>query len=173
MNSYLFFYFTTYSYICYMFELKGKIEFDPVNVTKKHNKQSSWKKSAMVKFDCDIYDYYSWFLERRFNLFLNKPLRGTHVTAINDIVNNDIYLQAREIFNGREVTIQYDPTIIRSNEKGHWWLKAYSDDIKNIRTSMGLTPDPYFGLHITIGLATHLQLEHSLYITEQCKKFNL
>ena len=155
-----------------MLELIGKIEFDPVNVTKKHNKQASWKKTAMVKFDCDIWEYYSWFLKKRFNLFLNKPLRGTHLTFINDIVDDEIYLQARELFDGKEITVKYDPAFIRSNKKGHWWLRAESLDAQNIRTVMGLG-DPYFGYHITVGLATHLQLEHSKYITEQCIRFNL
>jgi hypothetical protein len=156
-----------------MFEIKGIIEFDPVNVTKKHNAQSSWKKTAMVKFDDDTFAYYSWFLEKRFNLKLNKPLRGTHVTIINDKCDDEIYAQARQMFHGKEITLQYDPTLIRSNDKGHWWLKVYCEDARNIRSVMGLTPDPYFGLHLTIGLATHLQLEHSKYITEQCIRFNL
>jgi hypothetical protein len=155
-----------------MFEIKGKILFDPINVTKKHNAQSSWKKVAMVEFKDDIWAYYSWFLEKRFNLKLNKPLRGTHFTIINDIVDDEIYLQAKELFHGKEITIQYDPTLIRSNKNGHWWLKAYSDDAQNIRNVMGLG-SPYFGFHITIGLATHLQLEQSKYITDQCIRFNL
>jgi len=155
-----------------MFEIKGKILFDPINVTKKHNAQSTWKKVAIVKFDCDLYDYYSWFLKKRFNLFLNKPLRGTHLTFINDIVRDEVYLEAKELFDGKEITIKYDPTIVRSNKKGHWWLKAESDDCQNIRGVLGLG-DPYFGYHITIGLATHLQLEHSKYITDQCIKFGI
>jgi hypothetical protein len=155
-----------------MFQIRGKIVFDPINVTKKHNSQSTWKKVAIVKFDCDIYSYYSWFLQKRFNLNLNKPLRGTHLTFINDIVDDDIYLQARDMFDGKEIVVEYDPTIIRSNKVGHWWLRAQSDDAQNIRNVMGLG-NPYFGYHITIGLATHLQLEHSKYITEQCIKFNL
>jgi hypothetical protein len=155
-----------------MFEMKGILVFDPINVTKKHNAQSAWKKVAIVKFDCDTYSYYSWFLRKRFNLFLNKPLRGTHLTFINDIVDDDIYLKAKEMFDGKEVTVKYDPTIVRSNKSGHWWLKAESLDCANIRSVMGLG-DPYFGYHITIGLATHLQLDHSKYITEQCIKFNI
>ena len=159
-----------------MLELIGKIEFDPVNVTKKHNKQASWKKTAMVKFDCDIWEYYSWFLKKRFNLYLNKPLRGTHLTIINDKFDPEteyLYDQGRQLFHGKEIRIQYDPTLIRANDKGHWWINADSDDAKNIRSVMGLTPDPYFGFHITIGLATHLQLEHSKYILDQCIRFNL
>ena len=159
-----------------MLELIGKIEFDPVNVTKKHNKQASWKKTAMVKFDCDIWEYYSWLLKKRFNLYLNKPLRGTHLTIINDKFDPEteyLYDQGRQLFHGKEIRIQYDPTLIRANDKGHWWINAQSDDAKNIRSVMGLTPDPYFGFHITIGLATHLQLEHSKYILKQCLKYNL
>jgi hypothetical protein len=158
-----------------MLELIGKIEFDPVNVTKKHNKQASWKKTAMVKFDCDIWEYYSWFLKKRFNLYLNKPLRGTHLTIINDKFDPEteyLYDQGRQLFHGKEIRIQYDPTLIRANDKGHWWINAQSDDAKNIRSVMGLTPDPYFGFHITIGLATHLQLDHSKYILKQCIRFN-
>lgn len=152
--------------------MKGILVFDPINVTKKHNAQSAWKKVAIVKFDCDLYAYYSWFLQKRFNLFLNKPLRGTHLTFINDIVDDDIYLKAKEMFDGKEVIVKYDPEIVRSNNKGHWWLKSESLDCQNIRTVMGLG-DPYFGYHITIGLATHLQLEHSKYILDQCIRFNL
>lgn len=155
-----------------MFEIKGKIIFDPINKTKKHHSQSSWKKAVMVEFNDDTWAYYSWFLEKRFNLKLNKPLRGTHFTIINDIVDDEIYLQSKELFHGKEIRIQYDPTLVRSNKKGHWWLKAYSDDAQNIRNVMGLG-DPYFGFHITIGLATHLQLEHSIYITDQCIRFSL
>ena len=77
------------------------------------------------------------------------------------------------MFDGTEITIQYDPTNIRSNDKGHWWLKAYSDDAKNIRRVMGLDEYPFFGFHITMGLATHLQLEHSRYITKQCLRYNI
>ena len=158
-----------------MFTIKGILEFDPINVTKKHDNQSSWKKVAMVRSEDvdDTWAYYSWFLKKRFNLNLNKPLRGTHMTIINDIVDDNLYEMGRQLFHGKEITIQYDPSDIRSNKKGHWWLKSYSDDAHNIRTVVGLDPKPYFGLHITIGLATHLQLEHSKYITEQCIKFNL
>jgi hypothetical protein len=147
-----------------MFDIKGKIIFDPINVTKKHHSQSEWKKTAIVKFDCELYAYYSWFIEKRYSIKLNKPLRGTHVTLLNEIIDDNIYLDAKKIFHEKEVTITYDPTYIRTNEKGHWWIKVYSSDIENIRTSIGLGPNPFYGLHLTIGNATHLNLEQSLYI---------
>lgn len=157
-----------------MFEIKGILEFDPVNMTKKHLAQSSWKRTAMARFDCDLYAYYSWFIEKRFNLKLNKPLRGTHLTIINDKFDTDeSYKNARELFHGKEISVQFDPALIRSNLKGHWWINADSQDARNIRKIIGLDPNPYFRYHITIGLATHLQLEHSKYITEQCLRFSI
>ena len=156
-----------------MFKIKGKIVFDPTNYTKKHNKQSSWKKTVIVIFNDDLADYYSWFIKTRFNLNLNKPLRGSHFTIINDgDIDETLYNQCKELFDGKEITVEYDPTLIRANEKGHWWLKAYCQDAINIRNIMNLG-DPYFGYHITIGRAAHLELEHSEYIRKQCIKFNL
>jgi hypothetical protein len=146
-----------------MFELRGKIKFDPINFTRKHNKQSSWKKVAMIQLDDDIYAYYSWFIEKRFGIKLNKPIRGTHFTIINDIIDNDVYLQAKDIFDGKDITFFIDPTNIKANSTGHWWIKVYSDDAQNIRNAMGLG-EAYFGFHLTIGLATHENLEQSEYI---------
>ena len=92
-----------------MFTIKGILEFDPINVTKKHDNQSSWKKVAIVRFenDDDTWSYYAWFLKKRFNLNLNKPLRGTHLTIINDIVDDNLYEMGRQLFQGKEITIRY------------------------------------------------------------------
>ena len=66
--------------------LVGKIEFEPENITKKHNTQSPWKRIAMVTIDGDVTEYYSWFIEKRYNLKLNKPLRRAHISFINDSI---------------------------------------------------------------------------------------
>ncbi len=143
-----------------MFEIKGKIVFDPINKTKKHYSQSSWKKVAMIEFSDDMWSYYAWFLEKEHNVKLNKPLRGSHFTIVNDIVSDDLYLEVREFFNGKEITMFIDPTNIRANKGGHWWIKVYSDDSQNIRNVMDLGVS-YFGFHLTMGLATHDELEKS------------
>lgn len=172
-----------------MFEIKGILEFDPINVSRKHAKQAAWKKVAMVRFDNDdeTYKYYKWLLEQRFGLRipdtepfvwkgrLNDPVRGTHITAINEIVDDDIYEQARTIFHGKEVNITYDPTLIRCNRKDDrmWWhIKVYSDDIMNIRSVMGLGA-PYHSLHMTIGLVNPKFIEHSQWVVDMCEKNKL
>lgn len=146
-----------------MYKIKGKIIFDPINVTRKHKKQSSWKKVVIIKFDGDIDQYYSWYIHKIYGIRLNKPLRGSHVTIINDIVDDEIYLQAKEIFDGKEISVEYDPEQVRTNDK-HWWINVKSEDSENIRVAMGLNPYPYFGFHLTLGLASGSQLEQSKYI---------
>lgn len=154
-----------------LLKFRGILEFSPEDKTRKHKAQSSWKRVAIIKTDCDLDRYYAWFLKKRFNLELNKNLRKSHVTFINDKLDKFIFNDASKIFNGKEIDffIELEP---RSNGE-HWWLRVYCPDAENIRESMGLTRDPYFGLHLTLGHANDKFLAHSEYILNQCKIFNL
>ena len=156
-----------------MLEIKTKIEFDPSHLTSKHEKQSSWKRNAICLIEGDIDKYYSWFLKKRFNLELNRPIRKAHITIISDRVEDHArYEQAKQIFDGKEVAFTYDPEEVRSNGV-HWWLKVYSDEVYAMRDVAGLTPRPYFGLHLTLGYANEKNDYHSRYILQQIIKFGL
>ena len=152
-------------------KVKGKIEFEPPNLTKKHKKQASWKRVAMIRMDCDIHLYYGWFLKRRFNLRLNPPYRGAHVTFISEIVDTQVFEEAKKVFHGKDITLflEIEP---RGNGE-HWWLRAFSPEAEDIRESMGLARQPFFTFHLTIGIVNEKYLEHSKYIIDQCKFFNL
>lgn len=154
-----------------LFKVKGILDFTPQDVTKKHISQSAWKRVAVIKTNCDTADYYAWLLRTRFNLKLNPPLRGTHVTFISDRVDMNLFDEAAKIFNGKEVTFYYQ-NVLRSNG-AHWWLRAWSPETEDIRESMGLPRDPFFGLHLTIGLANEKNIEHSNYILDCCKRYEL
>lgn len=154
------------------FTIEGNLLFDPINISKKHHSQSSWKKVAMVVFKGDIHAYYAWFLEKRFSLVLNPPVRGAHVTIISDKIDNDTYEQAFKLFDGKTISFDYEPAEIRTNGK-HWWLKVYSTDSQNIRRALGLTPDPYMALHLTLGYANSKNEEHSEYIAECIKRHGI
>ncbi len=156
-----------------MLEIKTKILFDPIDRTKKHKDQSSWKKTVICVTGCDIDLYYAWFLKTRFNLVLNKPLRGAHITIVNDRVKDiELYNEAKKFLNGKELTFKYDPNEIRSNGE-EWWIKIYSDDVENIRTSMGLPAKCFYNLHLTIGSANEKNLYHSKYILDTIIRHNL
>jgi len=154
-----------------LIKIKGILDFYLKDVSKKHISQSSWKKTAIIKTNCDLDKYYAWFLKKRFNLELNLNLRGSHITIINDIVDNDIYQQASKIFNGREIDFYIE---IEPRSSGlHWWLRSYSTDAESIRESIGLDRIPYHPFHLTIGHANTKYLDHSEYILRQCVKFDL
>lgn len=158
----------------YEFELLGRIVFDIEDVTKKHMKQSSWKRIAMVVVDnIDFCKYYCWFIKKRYNLELQIPLRGLHFTIINDKVSEVInYDLVKKLYDGKIISLQYgvDPKC----DDYHWWLPVQSKDAEEIRKLAGLSPKPYWGFHITIGRADgDLRLEHSTYIHRMIKNFGV
>lgn len=160
------------AYHDYKFKLQGIIEFDPVEVTKKQEKQSSWKKVALVMIDCpDFWKYYSWFVKKRYNLELVTPIRGAHFTVINDRVSDlKQYEYCKSIYNGSIVNFEY--AIDLRTDDVSWWVGVKSEDAEKIRTTCGLPPKPFWGFHITIGRADgDLRLQHSKYIHSLIKTY--
>ena len=163
-----------------MILLKGKIEFDPVDRTKKHKDQASWKKVAMVVFEGDICEYYAWFIKKRYSLSLNKPLRGAHITFINDSLrdmgqNIEKWDEVKAKYSGKEieVVISIDPRTDSDepNSTGHWWLNIPEEcrhELQSIREELGLGR-PYYGLHLSIGHANERNKDHSAYIHRSIK----
>lgn len=169
------------NYITY----KGIIHFDPVDKTKKHKFQSNWKRMALVMIDGELSEYYAWFLKKRYNLILNKPLRGAHVSFVNDSVNDMmkglncseeeaelIWEQVKKKWDGVEIEICLDLDITGSENKNakdygkHWWLRIPQEKrekLHDIRKELGLGR-PFFGLHMSIGYANERNIEHSTYI---------
>lgn len=168
----------------HLFDLKTKIIFDPPHLTNKHHTQT-WKKTVMCEVvdQCEIDKYYAWFIKTRFNLTLNANLRHPHITIINDKkseMDMNVYEELKSVLNGKEMTFKYNPANIRSNAK-HWWIRMEDSlDVQNIRRMLGLKPDersglynPYFGLHLTLGLVNEKNIDHSTYILETIKRYNL
>ena len=139
----------------------------------------------MVFFDGDITEYYAWFINKRYNLVLNKPLRGAHISFINDSfkdmsLNGQRTIEAVKTDWNRvkqkwdnqkvEITLDLSP---RTDGK-HWWLNIPQEDregLHGIRAELGLSR-PFFGLHMTIGYANEKWLSHSCYI-HSCIKSGL
>jgi len=139
-------------------KIKGKIVFDPPDITSKHRKQAEWKKVAMVEFTGDIKKYYRWFVKKRYNLILGEPIRQAHVTFINDshrdmgdnVKKWDI---VKKKWNGKYVDIELDVDV--RSDGISWWLVVPEEsrkELQAIRAEVGLDR-PYFGLHMTFGVA--------------------
>jgi len=100
---------------------------------------------------------------------LNKPIRGAHLTIINDADREaPMFEEARKLYDGKEVSFYLDPSVRTNGE--HWWLRAYCPEGEDIREACGLRRDPYFPYHLTIGYANEKVLPHSQYIHE-CIQF--
>jgi hypothetical protein len=163
--------------------LIGKIEFEPEDKTRKHKEQASWKKMAMVLIDGDVTEYYSWFIEKRYNLILNKPLRGAHISFINDSIKdmsrngqlttkqvNEQWNNVKKKWDGKKipVVINLDP---RTDDRT-WWFNIPHDErelLQGIRNELGLGK-PYWGMHMSLGYANEKNIEHSTYIHRLIKK---
>ena len=136
-------------------KISGTILFDPDSVTNKHERQGEWKRVAIILIPGDIHLYYAWFIKKRYNLPLNQPIRGAHVTFINDRASdmNGKWEEIKNKWNGKsiDVVLSVDP---RSDEL-NWWLNIpneHREELHSIRVELGLGR-PFWGLHMTIGTA--------------------
>lgn len=165
-----------------MIQVKGRIGFDPPPKTKKQTVQDEWKRIAMVYIDGDIAQYYAWFVQKRYGVSLVRPMRGAHISFINDSLKDltkdftldkvkveENWNRVKEKWDGKEITITLD-TDPRTDAK-HWWLNIPQDkrdELQSIRTELGLGR-PYFGMHMTIGYANETEIIQSRYIHEAIK----
>jgi hypothetical protein len=139
--------------------LIGKIVFEPKDKTAKHTKQSSWKRIAMVEIGGDICAYYNHYIHKRYGFSLHRPLRGAHVTFINDRASemNDKWNEVKKKWDGREVEISINLTpvtaVVSFNKDFNFWFEIPEENrskLHSIRSELGLGR-PFFGLHLTIG----------------------
>ena len=148
-------------YLCVVkttFKIKGKIVFDPPNITSKHRNQAEWKKVAFVEFEGDIKGYYRWFVKKRYNLILGESIRKAHVTFINDSHrdmgdNVKKWDKVKKKWHGKIVEISLSVDV--RSDGSNWWLVVPEEgrrELHAIRAELGLGR-PYFGLHMTFGVA--------------------
>lgn len=145
-------------------DVEGVIVFDPDNVSKKHERHSQWKRVAMILLNDDTADYYAWFIQKRYNVILNNPLRGPHITFINDREEsmNGKWDEVRNEWHGKRLTLSLSIDV-RTNSD-FWWLNVTSKDILDeIRSELGLGA-PFFSYHMTIGYPNEKNKHHSDYI---------
>lgn len=81
---------------------------------------------------------------------LTRPVWGTHVSVIRGekIPNMNLWgIDANKI-----VEFEYEPGVIDNGE--YYWMKVKCPHLTEVRLKYGLSPEPRFGFHLTIGRAT-------------------
>lgn len=129
-------------------------------------------------------DYYAWFIKKRYGITLNSPLRGPHISFINDHVRDlnggfyhpeksgsdkerhHMWEQLKKKYHNTNINVTISSEIQTNGE--HWWLSIpyeHRKDLHNIRSQIGLpmpnlgkNPDGSIkplGIHLTIGYAVN------------------
>lgn len=136
----------------------------------------------MVFFDGDICEYYAWFIQKRYNLVLNKPIRGAHISFINDSMRDltqngeksekevlELWETVKKKWDGKKIEVVID--LSPKTDDRIWWFNVPHDErltLQAIRSELGLGK-PYFGMHMSIGYANEKNIAHSTYIHELIK----
>jgi hypothetical protein len=88
---------------------------------------------------------------------------GSHISVVRG--EKIPYKNLWKKYNGKKIWFEYNPEYLNTNGK-HWWIRAVSPQLEEIRQEMGLTPQPtYFDrrtkkikvnpFHLTIGHMLH------------------
>ena len=154
-------------------EVSGRLIFDPKDVTKKHHRQAKWKKVAIVDIQGDWCNYYGWFFAKK-GLTLNPPLRGAHVTFINDsfkkitgetdYIKSLLWNKTKSLFQKKNVTFKIE--LSPKTDGKHWWFRVTPDsrgELQAIRDILGMG-QPNWGFHMTIGYANERNITQSEYL---------
>lgn len=149
---------------------EGTVIFDPF-LTETKNFKPFWSIVKLGEKETnELPQFYAWLIKKRFRIKVHQSLWGAHVSLTRG-EETDKWEEVKQKYHNKNVSLSYSPDL-RTNGK-HWWAKVYSDDLENIRTELGLTKQHDVSLHLTIGMVTPAYLNHSLYILETCKKFDL
>jgi len=80
---------------------------------------------------------------------LTRPVWGAHISVIRG-ENTDPKLWMLD--SNKIVEFEYEGGVLDNGE--YYWLKARSNYLSDLREKYGLSREPKFGLHLTIGRTT-------------------
>ena len=106
----------------------------------------------IVEVDNEIARYYRSFIPKY--LKVNKPMYPAHISTVRREIPN---LEFWGKYQGKDINFQYENIIC--NDEVYYWLGAFSKELQEIRTELGLPitswitepPDGLYNFHITIG----------------------
>jgi hypothetical protein len=99
--------------------------------------------------DDEISKYYRtlFFREYPWKGKLNRPVWGTHVSIIRGeyIPNNKLW----KLDENKIIEFEYEGGVESNDE--YYWLKVSCPYLNDLREKYGLSREPRYGLHLTIG----------------------
>lgn len=130
----------------------GKIVYSP----RSHlGNNKNW---IVLMCDDELSKYYRYLYEKEYPYLngkktgkLTRPVWGAHISCIRgeNIPNMKIWgLDANKI-----VEFEYEPGVLDNGT--YFWLRARCQSLSELRKQYGLSSEPRFGLHLTIGRTTN------------------
>ncbi len=132
------------------YKASGNIVFYP--------KKYSNKAWSILNCEVGIIEYYGYWMEKMFDIKLQKPKHGAHITVIREEqIEDSIYDSLWEKDQNKEIQFDYSNKIQTNGE--HFWLPIKCDELLDIRGSMGLVKKGRFSLHMTVGRLRNIDME--------------
>lgn len=129
-----------------MFTSAGKLMYDPHKSGKRIIKASDWW--IILKTDEGIVDYYKHWIRKHYDVKFENTIWGSHIS-----VNRGVVPPKKELWNkhkGEMVEFTYTNRVYRVNDI-FFCVDAYSTRLEEIRLELGLSKQPNYGFHLTIG----------------------
>lgn len=125
-----------------MFKSHGILQYDPKADASKY---SAW----WCKLDVhpSIVRYYQAWIEKTHGYTVNTPIWKAHITVIRGETPAKPWFWKK--YQGEKVEFEYSPDL--KSSPLYFWLTAYSPRLEEIRTELGMKPQPRVPFHITIG----------------------
>ncbi len=129
-----------------MFKSIGKIFYDPHKSGKRVIKPSDWW--IILKTGEGIVEYYKHWIKKHYDVKFENTNWGSHISVNRGVVPPKKELWGK--YQGAQIEFTYTNRIYRANDL-FFCVDAYSGRLEEIRSELGLSPQPNYGFHLTIG----------------------
>lgn len=136
-----------------MLQSVGKLRYSPkLNGSLQRRDGGSTKWWLVIDVDPEIGKYYRelYYLSRYKVEKIQRPAWEAHISVIRDEPPLDKYKKLWEKYNGVQINFEYDPMKSKCDET-YVWFPVKCDRALEIREELGLSRQPFFPLHLTIG----------------------
>ena len=121
-------------------------------------KVDQFRGDMQIVLPSDFGAYYSWFILKKYWIYINRPLHGIHVTLTNKklLFNQKQmdWVKAKKYHN-QDILVEYDVDVkIGGSTKDfkNFYVKVVDGKIQTIKDDVNIIEsEKYKGMHITLG----------------------
>jgi hypothetical protein len=127
-----------------MFSSYGVVKYDP-----RHPRSTFKPWWVILQCDPEIVRYYQHIFYKLYFKKLQTAVWNSHISLVRG--EKPKITDAWKKFDGKIVEFNYEYNGVFLGNGKHYYLKCWSKEFENIRTSLGLHPKPVINYHISVG----------------------